>query len=179
MLPSAFMKKYFPGNPNFIFFNDFWVSEFKRVKYQITSFPMKKYGKLYGIMALAVLFQACGETGIPDPDPKPSPGVDFTININQSPYTALQNTGGSATNTQNKVIIARLSTSTWAALSSTCPNDGVSPITFNSGNQTFRCAADNTVFDVTGKVTSGSSKNLTKYETTFSVNSGELRIYEN
>ncbi len=140
---------------------------------------MKKYSTFCGILLMSFLFQACGETGIPDPDPKPSPGIDFVININQSPYTALKNVGGSATNTQNKVIIARLSTSTWAALSSTCPNDGASPITFNSGNQTFLCAKDNTVFDVNGKVTSGNSKALTKYETTFSVNSGELRIYEN
>lgn len=140
---------------------------------------MKKYSRFYGIVAFAFLFQACGETELPDPNPGGSPGLDFSININQSPYTSLKNVGGSATNTQNKVIIARLSTSTWAALSSTCPNDGVSPITFNSGNQTFNCAKDNTVFDVNGKVTSGNSKALTKYETTFSVNSGELRIYEN
>lgn len=128
---------------------------------------------------MALLFQACGETAIPDPDPKGSPGLDFVININQSPYTALQNVGGSATNTQNKVIIARLASASWAALSSTCPNDATSPITYNSGNQTFTCAKDNSVFDATGKVVSGSSKALTKYETTFSVNSGELRIYEN
>ncbi len=140
---------------------------------------MKKYGKFYGIMALAFLFQACGEMEIPDPDPKPSPGVDFTININQSPYTPLQNVGGSATNTQHKVIIARLSSASWAALSASCPNDAASPITYNSGNQTFRCAKDNTVFDINGKVTSGTSNNLNQYKTTFLVNSGELRIYEN
>lgn len=139
---------------------------------------MKKHTRFYSIIVLAFLLQACGETGIPDPDPKPSPGLDFVININQSPYTPLKNVGGSATNTQNKVIIARLTSSTWAALASTCPNDGVSPISFNSGNQTFICSKDNTVFDATGKVVSGSSNALKKYETTFSVNSGELRIYE-
>ena len=140
---------------------------------------MRKYSTLTSLLALALLFQACGETAIPDPDPKGSPGLDFTININQSPFTALQNVGGSATHVQNKVIIARLTSANWTALSSTCPNDPTSSITYNSGNQTFVCAKDNTVFDTNGKVVSGNSNALTKYQTTFSVNSGELRIYEN
>lgn len=173
-----FMKKYFQGNPNFIFFSDFWVSEFKRSKYQITSFPMKKYGKFYGIMALAFLFQACGETGIPDPDPKPSPGVDFSININQNPYTSLQQSGGFAIATQQKVIIARLDANNWAALSSYCPNDPAVSLTYNASDFTFRCSKDNSVFDHLGKVKSGSSPDLTRYNTTFTNNTGVLRIFE-
>lgn len=144
---------------------------------------MKNYGKFYGMIAFAFLFQACGETGLPDPDPKPSPGLDFVININKSPYTALTKVSGSATDTKNKVIIARLSASTWAALSSTCPNNSGASVRFDAGPYYFFCTdpvtGANTIFDLQGKALEQNSKNLTSYKTTFSVNSGELRIYEN
>lgn len=144
---------------------------------------MKKYGKFYGMIAFAFLFQACGETGIPDPDPKPSPGLDFIININESPYTALKNVAGSAIDTKNKVIIARLSSSTWAAVSSTCPNNSGTSVRFDGGPYYFICTdpitSVITSFDLQGKALDQNSKNLTSYKTTFSVNSGELRIYEN
>lgn len=139
---------------------------------------MKKYGKFYGMIAFAFLFQACGETGIPDPDPKPSPGLDFTININQSPYTALQQPGGSALVTQQKVIVARLDATNWAALSGYCPNDPTVALTYNPTDFSFRCSKDNSVFDYQGKVKSGSSPNLTRYNTTFTNNTGILRIFE-
>ncbi|MCD8539992.1 MAG: hypothetical protein LRY55_09650 [Leadbetterella sp.] len=139
---------------------------------------MKKYGKLCGIVALTFLFQACGETGIPDPNPGGSPGLDFSININQSPFTPLQNVGGSAIATQQKVIIARLDATNWAALSSYCPNDPTVSLTYNAADFTFRCSKDNSVFDHQGKVKSGSSSNLTRYNTTFTNNTGVLRIFE-
>lgn len=171
------MKKYLPGNPNFIFFNDFWVFELT-FKVPDSFFPMKKYCQIYGLFILALVFQSCGETEIPDPTPVGSPGLDFSINISQSPYTALQKAGGSAIATQQKVIIARLDVNNWAAVSAYCPNDASTALTFNANDNTFRCSKDNTVFDYQGKVKSGTSANLTRYNTTFNINTSILRIFE-
>lgn len=134
---------------------------------------MKKIIKGLSLLTFVVLLQSCGETSLPDPNPGGYDGLDFTVNINDNPYRPLQNVGGYAIATSQKVIIARLATSTWTALSSTCPNDASATMQFNSKNNTFSCGS--ATFDANGK---GSSGNLKKYNTTFSNNSGILRIFE-
>lgn len=137
---------------------------------------MKKIIQGLTVIVIALQLQACGETEIPDPNPGGDTG--FIININQNPYTALQQVGGSAIVTDKKVIAVRLSSSTWAALSSYCPSDASVNLSYNSSSQTFSCSKDNSTYNIEGKATSGSSTNLKKYNTTFSNNNGDLRIFE-
>lgn len=136
----------------------------------------------YGlIIVFSFSLQSCGEMEIPDPNPGGFDGVDFKITITQNPYTALQNVGGSAIIKEHKVIVARLTNSNWFAYQSYCPSDSNVELVFKFGGinapeqSTFTCPKDNAVYDYTGK---GSSGNLKPYATTFSVDSGVLRVYE-
>ncbi len=127
---------------------------------------------------LVLGLQACGEMEIPDPvAPGSNGGLDVTINVNNQPYTALKNVGGSAIVTQQKVIVATIAAGSFIALSATCPSDEATFLTYVPGNREFRCSKDNAVYDESGKAKSGSGT-LKKYFTTYSNNTGDIRIYE-
>jgi hypothetical protein len=139
---------------------------------------MKKGLKGIGIFILALQLQACGEMEIPDPNPGGNTGVDFTININNNPYTALKTAGGSAIVTDKKVIVVKPADNSipaYVALQSYCPSDASVNLTYNSSNRTFVCSKDNSTYDLTGK---GTSTSLKRYSTTFSSNSGDIRVFE-
>ena len=125
---------------------------------------------------MALQLQACGEMAIPDPNPGTSSGVDFTININDSPYTALKNLGGSVIVTDKKVIVAKTADGnipSYVALQSYCPSDVAVNLTYNSSNKTFICSKDNSSYDLNGK---GASASLKKYY--YTTNGNSLRIFE-
>ena len=136
---------------------------------------MNRYLKGLGIFVMALQLQACGEMAIPDPNPGGNTGVDFTININDNPYTNLKTIGGSAIAANEKVIVVNIASGSYLALQSYCPSDASVNLTFNRSNSTFVCSKDNSTYDLNGK---GSSSSLKKYRTTFSNNSGEIRIFE-
>lgn len=147
---------------------------------------MKRYLKGLGIIITAIQLQACGEMEIPDPNPGGNTGVDFTININNSPFTSLKNVGNAIIvtgrdkdqNEKGKIIIVKPAENTiplYVALQGTCPNDASINLTYNSSNGTFVCSKDNSTYDINGR---GSSANLKKYITTFLSNTGEIRIFE-
>lgn len=139
---------------------------------------MKRFLKGLGIIVAAVQLQACGEIEIPDPNPGGNTGLDFTININVNPYTDLKNTGRSYIVTDKKVIVVKPadnSIPTYIALQSYCPSDASVNLTYNSSNKTFVCSKDNSTYDLSGK---GTSANLKSYNTTFSSNTGDIRIFE-
>jgi hypothetical protein len=136
---------------------------------------MKKGLKGIGMFILALQLQACGEMEIPDPNPGGNTGVDFTININDNPYTNLKTVGGTAIAVNQKVLVVNISSGSYLAVQSFCPSDASVNLTFNRTNSTFVCGKDNTTYDLNGK---GSSANLKKYTTTFTNNSGVIRIFE-
>lgn len=141
---------------------------------------MKRYIRFYGLIALTLVLQSCGETALPDPDPKPV--ESFEIVISKAPYTALKTVGGSALVQDKRVLVARLSSGTWEAVSGYCPEDNTSRISFVASNNTFRCDKHNVVYDKDGKVTSGTSAPLTDYQVTYLANNANndevLTIYK-
>ncbi len=137
---------------------------------------MKKI--LFPLMVSALALQSCGETALPDPNPQGSNGLDIQININNSPYTALKQVGGSAIISAEKIIVARYQASSWSAVQSTCPSDASVNLSYNHGDLTYRCSKDNSVYGIDGKAKSGSTTNLKVYNKSFSENNGVLRIFE-
>ena len=138
---------------------------------------MKKF--FTGVLILFTIgLNSCGTGEIPDPNPGGFTGLDFTINISQSPYTTLQVAGGSAIVTDKKVIVARLDNANWAAVQSYCPNDNTTNLTYSASDKTFRCSKDGSVFNFDGSVKSGNSEKLKRFNYTFNVNNNNLRIFE-
>ena len=113
----------------------------------------------------------------PEPTPTPRPPVDFTINISNSPYNVLQNVGGSYTNSENNVIIAKTSTDTFVALDSQCTHSGVS-LDYQPLNNRFYCPGHGCMFNTTGSVLNGPASVPLKTYTTF-LSGSLLRVYEN
>ena len=96
------------------------------------------------------------------------PTVDFTIDISQSPYTALNNIGGVVR--KSGVIIVRDNSNNIQAVAEACTHEGCS-INYDSGTQTFPCPCHGAKFSLTGSVLNGPAQtNLKKYTTTLTGN---------
>jgi hypothetical protein len=137
---------------------------------------MKK--ALFSLLVSALALQGCGETALPDPNPQGSNGLDIEIDINNSTYSALKQVGGSALLNTQKIRVARYQTERWSAVQGYCPSDATVALSYNHADLTYRCSKDNSVYGIDGKAKSGSSTNLKVYNTSFSANSGILRIFE-
>ena len=99
--------------------------------------------------------------------------VDFTIDLNDSAYSALKNNGGYVI--KNGAVVARTTTGEYAAATVTCSHEGQNQITYNSQGQWY-CTAHGATFDATGKgLNSNGSKGLTIFKTTLTGTS--LRVY--
>lgn len=119
---------------------------------------------------------ACAGKGLSscssESDPAPS-NVDFTLDLSTSQYSALNNVGGSAS--ANGIIIARLSTTEFVALSRACTHEGTS-INYRSSQQDFLCPNHGARFSTSGSVLQGpATKSLKKYNTTLTGTS--LRVF--
>jgi len=99
--------------------------------------------------------------------------VDFTIDLSNSAYTALKNTGGYVN--QNNIVIVHASTGEYIALSNICTHAGCT-VNFNNSTSNFSCPCHGSVFAEDGSVVIGPARSpLKKYNTSLTGNS--LRIY--
>ena len=99
--------------------------------------------------------------------------VDFTIDISQAPYTALQNVGGSAT--KSSVIIARISATEFSALSKTCTHEGTA-VEYQSANSRFHCPNHGSNFSLSGLVINGpATRSLQQFNVT--LDGTQLRVF--
>jgi cytochrome b6-f complex iron-sulfur subunit len=95
--------------------------------------------------------------------PTPIPTNNFTVDISTGP---LATNGGFIVT--NGIIIARTTTGTFLAVSSSCTHEGVTLGYDKSGN-VFVCPRHNSQFTSTGTVISGPApSNLKQYQTTLS-----------
>jgi cytochrome b6-f complex iron-sulfur subunit len=101
------------------------------------------------------------------------PSVDFTIDITQSPNTALQTNGGYIYN--SGVIVARTLTGSFIAVQQTCTHESVS-VVYQGSKQRFYCDGHGATFTEAGVVTGGPApKALKTYNT--SLNGNVLHVY--
>jgi cytochrome b6-f complex iron-sulfur subunit len=95
--------------------------------------------------------------------------ADFTLDINQPAYAALQNPGGYVY--VNGVIIARTTAGAIIAVSEACTHEGAT-IVYQPGNDRFFCPRHGAAYSVAGAVTQGPAQSsLKKYTVTVSGNS--------
>ena len=134
----------------------------------------KMVGTGFGAVLLAHCMSGCGESEAAVVAPNATK-VDFTININDAAFSALRNKGGFTYN--QGVIIARTLDDSFLAVSEACPHQGTR-VTFVSGDSSFFCPNHGSTFNSSGVVTkSPAATSLTRYNHTFSNNTGELRIF--
>ena len=105
-------------------------------------------------------------------DPAPT-NVDFILDLSSSQYSALNTIGGSAS--ANGIIIARLSSTEFTALSRACTHEGTA-INYRQAAKDFLCPNHGARFSTAGAVLQGpATRSLTKYNTELTGNS--LRIF--
>ena len=95
--------------------------------------------------------------------------VNFTLDLNQSANTTLNNIGGALT--ANGVLVIRLDATTFSAVSATCTHEGCA-VGYNSSQGKVTCPCHGASFNAsTGAVLGGPAKSaLTKYAATLSGN---------
>jgi len=100
--------------------------------------------------------------------------VDFTLDLDDSAYDALNALGGYMR--INKVVIAAVSEGTFVAVTQICSHQGAENITFRSLNNDFYCTQHGAIFDLDGKgLNSNGSKGILIYNT--SLSGTLLRVY--
>ena len=93
--------------------------------------------------------------------------VDFTLDLDESAYDALNAVGGYVR--INKVVIAAVSEGTFVAVTQICSHQGAENVTFRSLNNDFYCTQHGAIFDLDGKgLNSNGSKGILIYNTSLS-----------
>ncbi len=128
----------------------------------------KKFIKDLGISALGLVIladlSACRKE-------KPPEDVDFTIDLDADAFKALKSDGGFVY--KDRIIIARVDSSEYIALSEACTHTGCS-VEFDGSE--FPCPCHGSRFNAAGEVLSGPArKALQLYNT--SLNGNELRVF--
>lgn len=99
--------------------------------------------------------------------------VNFTIDLANAAYAALQTPGGFIY--KDGVIVARTLSNTFLAVSAACPHQGTS-VVFEGNNNRFFCPNHGSTFSTTGAVTNGpANSGLTQYNT--ELNGNLLRVF--
>jgi cytochrome b6-f complex iron-sulfur subunit len=101
-----------------------------------------------------------------------APAVDFTIDISQPAYAALQNAGGYAY--ANGVIIAKTLAGVIIAISEACTHEGAT-IIYQPGSDRFYCPRHGATYSDTGAVTQGPAQSSLK-QYTVTVTGTSVRI---
>jgi nitrite reductase/ring-hydroxylating ferredoxin subunit len=122
--------------------------------------------KSLGLKGAALLAVYCGASACQaDEGVTPASNVDFTLDV-----SALA-VGKYVIN--SKVVVARVSSSSYVAVSQVCPHENLLALTFNGTN--FYCGQHGASFSTSGTALSVTNRSLTVYKTALSGTS--LRVY--
>jgi cytochrome b6-f complex iron-sulfur subunit len=140
---------------------------------------LKQVGTGFGAIMLMNCIQACSSAEIPDPvGPINTGKIDFTVDINAAANSSLKTKGGFLVIKDKNVIVARTNDDNWIAVSSKCTHE-LTVIDYRAASNDFKCPNHGAEFKSTGAVQKGPAMSaLTKYSTTFTANSGIVRIFE-
>jgi cytochrome b6-f complex iron-sulfur subunit len=121
------------------------------------------------VLFLSLLASCSKQTSSPS-----SPGkVDFTLDLTNSQYAALQTDGGFVY-VQN-IIVAKTVNGNYVAVSAICTHQG-GIVQYTTSNNSFYCPVHGSDFSTSGAVLQGPAYSpLTQYKTALSGNS--LRVY--
>ena len=132
--------------------------------------------KSLGLKGASLMAIYCGASALSscqnESDVAPSGAVDFTLDLTNAAYSALNTVGKYIT--YNKVVIARVSATSFAAVTQICSHEGQVQVFYNGSG--FSCPAHGASFSITGAKTNNvSSKGITAYQTTLT--NVSLRVF--
>ena len=132
----------------------------------------KDFLKLVGTSIAMITIGSCLDGCKKKNNSSDAPTVDFTIDLNNSTYSALNSNGGYIYN--QGVIVARTMSGSYIAVSQACTHQGVT-VVYQSSNNDFYCSAHGSKFSNSGGVIAGpASSSLKQYTTT--LNGTSLRV---
>ncbi len=126
-------------------------------------------GASTGALVLSACLGGCKKSS---PGSSNAPSVDFTIDLSQPAYAALQTAGGYVY--ANGVIIAKTLAGSIIAISEACSHEGAT-IVYQAGNDRFFCPRHGATYSDTGTVTQGPAQSSLK-QYTVTVNGTSVRI---
>jgi cytochrome b6-f complex iron-sulfur subunit len=132
--------------------------------------------KSLGLKGASLMAIYCGASALSscqnESEVAPTGTVDFTLDLTNASYSALNTVGKYIT--INKVVIARISATSFAAVTQICSHEGQPQVMYNGSG--FSCPAHGATFSITGEKTNNvSSKGITAYKTTLTNTS--LRVF--
>ena len=132
--------------------------------------------KSLGLKGASLMAIYCGASALSscqnESEVAPSGTVDFTLDLNNASYNALNTVGKYIT--INKVVIARISATSFAAVTQICSHQGQEQIVYNGSG--FYCPVHGASFSITGAKTNNvSSKDITAYQT--ALTNVSLRVF--
>lgn len=102
----------------------------------------------------------------------PATGVDFTLDLTKTDYSKLNNPEGFVI--VNQIVVVRVSSSTFAAVTQVCSHEGNAAISYANGG--FNCSVHGAMFDINGKgLNANGSRGLTTYKT--ALTGSNLRVF--
>lgn len=116
---------------------------------------------LCSVTVIMALLESCKKE---DEDDFAGKDVNFTLDLNDSVNSALNNTGGSVH--RNGVLVIRKSSTEFVALSEKCTHQGCT-VGYSTSNTRVECPCHGSVFNTNGGVINGpASSPLRKYSVT-------------
>lgn len=121
-----------------------------------------KAGQCTAVLIFGSCFQSCSPNTTDNPTAPQN--VDFTVDLSQPENSSLNSAGGYIY--KNSIIIARINTDAFSALSQTCTHQGAT-VDYEASANRFHCPRHGSNFDVDGNVINGPAGSpLQKYKTT-------------
>jgi nitrite reductase/ring-hydroxylating ferredoxin subunit len=132
--------------------------------------------KSLGLKGASLMAIYCGASALSscqnESEVAPSGTVDFTLDLTNASYSALNTVGKYIT--INKVVIARVSATSFAAVTQICSHEGQAQVMYNGSG--FSCPVHGASFSITGTRTNNvSSKDIAVYKT--SLTNTSLRVF--
>lgn len=121
-----------------------------------------KGASLFAVYCAASGLSSCVNESMDPTNPTGVTGNELILDLNSAAYTKLNTVGNYVV--VSGIVIARVSTSTFAAVTQVCSHEGRRQVVFNAGE--FYCAAHGARFDTAGKgLNSTGSRGLKTYVT--------------
>ena len=119
-----------------------------------------KGASLFAVYCAASGLSSCVNESMDPTNPTGVTGNELILDLNSAAYTKLNTVGNYVV--VSGIVIARVSTSTFAAVTQVCSHEGRRQVVFNAGE--FYCAAHGARFDTAGKgLNSTGSRGLKTY----------------
>jgi cytochrome b6-f complex iron-sulfur subunit len=121
-----------------------------------------KGASLFAVYCAASGLSSCVNESMDPTNPTGGTGNELILDLNSAAYSKLNTVGNYVV--VSGIVIARVSTSSFAAVTQVCSHEGRRQVVFNAGE--FYCAAHGARFDTAGKgLNSTGSRGLKTYAT--------------